>query len=78
MLTEKIKYPNPKCGYRMESSYQYHKTSDTPHLGNCPNARSDYSFFTGEYCDTNDGPSLEIHLNEDGSYLMQISIFREI
>ena len=61
-----------------ESSYQYHKTSDTPHLENCPDARPDYSSFTGEYCDTNDEPSLEIQINEDGSYLIQISIFREI
>ena len=62
----------------MESAYQYHKTSDTPHLENCPDARPDYSSFTGEYCDANDDPSLEIRLNEDGSYLIQISIFREI
>ena len=34
-----------------ESSYQYHKTSDTPHLENCPDARPDYSSFTGEYCE---------------------------
>ncbi|MBD5495736.1 MAG: hypothetical protein HDR12_15570 [Lachnospiraceae bacterium] len=61
-----------------ESSYQYHKTSDTPHLENCPDARPDYSSFTGEYCDTYDDPSLEIRLNEDGSYLIQISLFREI
>lgn len=61
-----------------ESSYQYHKTSDTPHLENCPDARPDYSSFTGEYCDANDDPSLEIQLNEDGSYLIQISLFREI
>jgi len=61
-----------------ENSYQYHKTSDIPHLENCPDARPDYKSFTGEYCDTNDDPSLEIQLNEDGSYLIQISIFREI
>lgn len=61
-----------------ENSYQYHKTSDTPHLENCPDARPDYSSFTGEYCDVNDDPSLEIQLNEDGSYLIQISLFREI
>lgn len=61
-----------------ESSYQYHKTSDTPHLENGPFARPDYSSFTGEYCDANDDPSLEIQLNEDGSYLIQISLFREI
>ena len=61
-----------------ESSYQYHKTSDTPHLKDGPDAHPDYSSFTGEYCDTNDDPSLEIQLNEDGSYLIQISLFREI
>lgn len=61
-----------------ESSYQYHKTSDIPHMENCPDARPDYSSFTGEYCDANDEPSLEIQLNEDGSYLIQISLFREI
>lgn len=49
-----------------------------PHLENFPDARPDYSSFTGEYCDANDDPSLEIRLNEDGSYLIQISIFREI
>ncbi len=61
-----------------ESSYQYHKTSDTPRLEDYPDARPDYSSFTGEYCDANDDPSLEIQLNEDGSYLIQISLFREI
>ncbi len=61
-----------------ESSYQYHKTSDIPNLGNGPDAHPDYRSFTGEYCDDNGDPSLEIQQNEDGSYLIQISIFREI
>lgn len=61
-----------------ESSYQYHKTSDTPRMEDCPYVRPDYSSFIGEYCDTNDDPNLEIRLNDDGSYLIQISIFREI
>ena len=61
-----------------ENSYQYHKTSDTPDLESGPDARPDYSSFTGEYCDTNNDPSLEIRQNEDGSYLIQISLFREI
>lgn len=61
-----------------EKSYQYYKTSDTPHMENYPDARPDYSSFVGEYCDVNDDPSLEIQLNKDGSYLIQISLFREI
>ena len=61
-----------------ESSYQYHKTSDTPHLENGPGVHPDYGSFTGKYCDTNNEPSLEIQLNEDGSYLIQISLFREV
>ncbi|MCM1048877.1 MAG: hypothetical protein NC433_10685 [Clostridiales bacterium] len=61
-----------------ESSYQYHKTSDTSRMEDCPYVRPNYTSFTGEYCDSNDDPSLEIRLNDDGSYLIQISIFREI
>ena len=61
-----------------ESSYQYQKTSDTPNLESGPDVRPDYSSFTGEYCDTNGDPSLEIRQNGDGSYLIQISLFREI
>ncbi len=34
--------------------------------------------YEGEYCDDNGDPSLEIQLNEDGSYFIQISLFREI
>ena len=34
--------------------------------------------YEGEYCDDNGDPSLEIQLTEDGSYFIQISLFREI
>ena len=34
--------------------------------------------YEGEYCDDNGDPSLEIRQNEDGSYLIQISLFRDI
>ncbi len=61
-----------------ETSYQYHKTADAPNMESDICAHPDYSSFVGEYCDTNDDPSLEIQLNEDGSYLIQISLFREI
>lgn len=61
-----------------ENSYQYQKTSNTPSLESGPDVRPDYSSFTGEYCDDNGDPSLEIRQNEDGSYLIQISLFRDI
>ncbi len=61
-----------------ETSYQYHKTADTPNMESSIYTHPDYGSFVGEYCDSNDDPSLEIQLNEDGSYLIEISIFREI
>ena len=61
-----------------ENSYQYHKTSDNPHLESSPDERPDYCSFPGEYCDDNGDTGLEIHLNGDGTYLIQISLFREI
>ncbi len=61
-----------------ETSYQYHKTADVPNLESSICTHPDYGSFAGEYCDGNDDPSLQIQLNEDGSYLIQISLFREI
>lgn len=59
-----------------KASYQYTKISDTPDMGG-DRPDVDLGSFEGEYNDhDNDEPNLEIRLNEDGSYLIQIGIFR--
>lgn len=59
-----------------KASYQYTKISDTPDMGG-DRPDIDLGSFEGEYNDhDNDEPNLEIRLNEDGSYLIQIGIFR--
>lgn len=60
------------------TEYKFHKTSNFPNVS-VPTSNVNLNTYVGEYNDhDNNEPNLEIQQNDDGTYMIQIGVFRLI